>query len=163
MFSWVQHTSWTLIPSIIKLWDSPPTFNLYGAHPAIHYQTERCIQCIWALQLPPAKKEQWRTQLAFMLWHCWLLSPAAKPWNELDLLSSSCANLLIAPRLYLKLFSWGRFSLLLTVKQMCYKKRFFVFKQLGNNARTTKQIQYSLDFFKMSKTMKTCNWCPKQF
>lgn len=35
---------------------------------------------------------------------------------------------------------------------MCYKKRFFVFKQLGNNARITKQIQYSLDFFKMNKT-----------
>lgn len=36
----------------------------------------------------------------------------------------------------------------------------FVFKQLGNNAGATKQIQYSLDFFKMSKT-KNIQLMPK--
>lgn len=33
-----------------------------------------------------------------------------------------------------------------------FYEEIFVLKQLGNNARTTKQLQYSLDFFKMGKT-----------
>lgn len=100
-----------------------------------------------------------------MLQHCWFLSPAAKLSNkQLHLLSCKSANLLIVPQLYLKLFSWGSFSLLLTVKWMVYGKRIFVplfvFKQLRNNAGTTMQIQYSLDFYKMSKT-KTRQLMPK--
>lgn len=114
---------------------------------------------------PCSKTKQWRTGLTLLLQHHQFLPPAAKLLNkQLDLLSCRSANLLIAPQLYLKLFSWGSFSLLFDSKMDgLWKEIFvplFVFKQLGNNAGTTKQIQCSLDFFKMSKT-KTIQLTPK--
>lgn len=115
-------------------------------------------QDVYASGLSSSLQQNWAMK------NCGYIHATTKLLNkQLVVVSCRSANLLIAPQLHLKLFSRGNFSLLLTVKWMVHEKRFlfcYFFSELENNAGTIKQIQYSLDFFKMSKT-KNIQLMPK--